>query len=227
MNPPTIYVLDKGFVSLIDSMGNDLSVVNAARVSFNKHKEIFDMKDRSLVNYLAQSQPPHFSPFTHVQIQLRIKMPFFVARQYFKHQVGLSRNEISRRYVTDDPEFHLPSSLRHAASDKKQGSSDRVLHEEDYTYLKYRIKDFYTEARDLYLRLLEEDVCPEQARMVLPVSTYTEFIETGSLYAYARIVNHRAAPTAQKESQDYADAISALVRTVAPVSWEALMGSKI
>ena len=225
--PPTINVLDKGFVSLIDSMGNDLSVVNAARVSFNKHKDVFDSKDEKLIKFLASGNPTHFSPFTHVQIQLRIKMPLFVARQYFKHQVGLSRNEISRRYVTDDPEFHVPSSLRHAASEKKQGSSDRVLHEDDYTYLKYRIKDLYTEARELYLRLLEDDVCPEQARMVLPVSMYTEFIETGSLYAYARIVKHRANPTAQKEIQEYANAISALVRNVAPVSWEVLTEAKL
>lgn len=222
----TINVLDRGFVTLIDSMGNDLSVVNAARVSFAKSKEVFDEKDEKLLNFLMNGDPVHFSPFTHVTLQFRIKMPFFVARQYFKHQVGLSRNEISRRYVTDAVEFHLPTTLRRAAANKKQGSSEESINKDTSTYLKYRMKDFYTEAADLYMRMLEEGVCPEQARIVLPVSAYTEFIETGSLYAYARIVKHRAQPEAQKEIQEYARAIDSLACKVAPASWKVLTRKK-
>lgn len=220
-----IDVLDKGFVELIDRMGTDLNVVNGARVSFGKRKIKFDERDENLIHFLAGEDPIHFAPFCHVQFQFHIKMPFFIARQYFKHQIGLSRNEISRRYVTDTPDAHVPSELRKAAANKKQGSSDEKLPKMDADYCRYKILDSYALAIKTYEDLVEYGVCPEQARMVLPVGVYTEFIETGSLYAYARIIKHRDHSSAQKEIQEYARALATIISKEVPVSAKALFGS--
>lgn len=213
-----IKILDKGFIRLEDKLGNDLTVVNAARVSLGKRKEEFDDSDEKLIKYLATHN--HFTPFSQPQIQLHIKMPIFVARQYFKHQIGLTRNEISRRYVKSEPDFFLPDVLRKQSPSVKQGSLEEPV--EHNTELTMLMTNFYNSSLDLYNRLLEHDVCAEQARMVLPQSTYTEFIETGSLFAYARIHRLRSDPHAQKEIRDYASGIDQIMRELFPISWKYL-----
>jgi thymidylate synthase (FAD) len=154
-------------VELIDNMGSDLSVVNAARVSFNKlHTEFDDDKDTKLIRYLARHN--HWSPFGHAFISLRIRAPIFVARQLGKHQVGLCWNEVSRRYVNYEPEFYMPDSWRKKAENKKQGSSDEAI--------EYICSDYMDNCLIEYNSMLEADVCEEQARMVLPQNMMTEWI---------------------------------------------------
>jgi len=200
-------------VNLVDKMGSDLSVVNAARVSFAKtHEEFEEEKDERLIKYLAKHN--HWSPFGHAQLQFHIKASIFVARQLVKHQVGLVWNEVSRRYVDDEPEFYEPNEWRKAAENKKQGSSDETV--------EYSIKSAHQWARQCYSNMLGLGIAPEMARMVLPQSTYTEWYWSGTLYAFARVCNLRCKPDAQKETRIIADEISALARELFPVSWEAL-----
>jgi len=207
-----------GFVELQECLGSDLTVVNAARVSFSKQKEELDAADVRLIKYLAKHE--HFTPFAQPQIRFRIKMPIFVARQWYKHTVGLTRNEISRRYVSIEPDFFLPVSLRLAADNVKQGSSSEIHEESDSLILS--MKECYEKCLQTYHCLLSEGVCAEQARIVLPQSMFTEFIETGSLAAYARIFSLRAAPNAQKEIQSYAVVVGNLIADKFPESWHAL-----
>ena len=213
-----IQVLEKGFVRLEDHFGTDLTVVNAARVSLGKKKETFGEDDEKLIRYLSNHN--HFTPFSQPQIQLHIKMPIFVARQYFKHQIGITRNEISRRYVKSPPEFFLPEVLRSQSPSIKQGSLEEpVLRNKALLSL---IEKFYESSNDLYNQLIEENVCAEQARIVLPQATYTEFIETGSLFAYARIWKLRSDLHSQKEIREYASAISMIMSNLFPISWKYL-----
>lgn len=214
-------------VELLDHMGSDLTVVNAARVSMAKESdwdysawgnEYLSERDTKLINYLATNG--HWTPFSQPQIQLRIKMPIFVARQWYKHQIGFTRNEVSRRYVSDEPEFYYPTEWRTKAESVKQGSSDEVVHDNDSFC--YTAKSYTDQMKRVYLGLIENNICPEQARMVLPCSHYTEFVETGSLAAYARLCKLRLDPHAQKEIQWYAQAVSDLIKPLFPVSWEAL-----
>ena len=188
---------------LIDVMGSDLTVVNAARVSFNKTKEVMDSGDEKLIKYLAKHK--HWTPFGHVQLQFRIAAPVFVARQMVKHQVGLVWNEISRRYVDSEVTFYEPRGWRKAAENKKQGSSDDYIEHNlttgySYNRLMRKTKEFYED-------LLKSGVAPEQARMVLPQSMITEWIWTGSLAAFARVVSLRSSPDAQKECAFLSDLI--------------------
>lgn len=219
-----IPVLDGiGFVELLDVFGDDLTVVNAARVSLHKESALDDegvlkTGDGRLINYLATHN--HDSPFFHPQIRLRIKMPICMAREWFRHTVGLSRNEVSRRYVTTDPECYIPQQLRARAENVKQGSADESIEHELET--RAAMAAHAAETINLYKRLLAGGVCPEQARMILPQSMYTEFIETGSLAAYARIFGLRAQPDAQREIQEYARAVAKLVEPKFPASWKAL-----
>ena len=159
-------------VTLIDYMGSDLTVVNAARVSFGKRKgkAEFDNSDKKLINYLARHN--HWSPFGHCSIQFYIKAPVFVARQLVKHQVGLTWNEISRRYVNTEAEFFEPDVWRGAADDKKQGSSDETINISSHSKRVYQ--QVLLKAKWTYEDLLKQGVCPEQARMVLPQSMITE-----------------------------------------------------
>ena len=161
-------------VELIDKMGSDLTVVNAARVSYGKNKEVMDASDEKLIKYLAKHN--HWSPFAHCTLQFRIKAPVFVARQLVKHQVGLSWNEISRRYVDYEPEFHTPEVWRGRPDDSKQGSSGEVQTDEEY-YNRY-----INGCKVYYNLLLNEGVAPEMARMVLPQSMMTEWYWTCLLY---------------------------------------------
>ena len=213
---------------LIDVMGTDLSVVNAARVSFNKESfynfsEGFadlEERDSKLIKYLANHN--HFTPFTHCTITMRERVPIFVARQRFKHVIGFSYNEISRRDVSYEAKTYTPIAWRKAASDKKQGSSDETVDINPNN----QIVDIYQQAIDsalwTYDRLIQKGVCPEQARMVLPQSTYTEYYVTGSLYAWARAFNLRSSSDAQKEIQDLAWKWDEILMEKFPYSWVAL-----
>ena len=205
-------------VELIDSMGTDLTVVNAARVSFNKHHDKVTDGDKKLIAYLARHG--HWTPFGHPQLQFRISAPIFVARQLVKHQVGLVWNEVSRRYVDDVPYFHIPSKWRGRAENKKQGSGKEII-DLNFT-ITDAVIDLHTNALDLYRSLLSANVAPEQARLVLPQSMYTEWYWTGSLYAFARVCNLRISDDAQEETQDVAQKISTLIEPKFPVSWKYL-----
>ena len=220
-------------VELVDSMGTDLTVVNAARVSFNKESEYklnemgeqLEDKDIRLIKYLAAHD--HFTPFTHATVTMREKVPLFVARQRFKHTVGFSYNEVSRRYVDEDPAFYKPEEWRGKASDKKQGSSSEVIDINPLTlYGRRSMIDDYDQAISrcawVYKQMLRKGVCPEQARMVLPQSMYTEYYVTGSLYAWARAYNLRSKEDAQQEIQEIAKEWNSIMMKLFPESWLAL-----
>jgi len=210
-----------GFVELIDTFGDDLTVVNAARVSFAKESTTFEPRDAKLIEYLAAHN--HITPFFHPQIRLRLKMPIYVAREWFRHTVGFARNEMSRRFVDTKPECYTPLewSLRERDVNVKQGSKATPV--ENATELRESIRAFQESAIVFYEHLLSCKVAPEIARGVLPQSMYTEFIETGSLSAYARLCGLRLDPHAQKEIQIFAQAVSDLLAAKFPVSWAALI----
>lgn len=205
-------------VELLETFGSDLTVVNAARVSLGKHVDTFTERDAKLIRYLADHD--HVSPFFHPQARFRLKMPIWMAREWFRHTVGFARNEVSRRYVDDLPTFHIPDAVRSRAPTKKQGSKDDV-HEANEEVLAMMREDC-TRAVSVYTMMLGYGVCPEQARMVLPQNMMTEFIETGSLAAYARLVRLRTSPDAQKEIRDVAEAVSRALTQVFPESWKVL-----
>lgn len=207
-----------GFVECIDTFGDDLTVVNAARVSFAKESTVMELRDEKLISYLAKHG--HNSPFFHPQVRMRLKMPIFVAREWFRHTVGFARNEVSRRYVDDEPECWIPNTLRARDANKKQGSKDEPIANHEGV-LKH-FADFTTGALEFYNFLLKEGVAPEIARSVLPQSMYTEFVETASLSAYARLCSLRLDPQAQKEIREYAEVVSKMMEEKFPVSWKAL-----
>ena len=200
-------------VDVLDKMGGDLSVVNAARVSFAKIKDKFDDKDERLIKYLAEHN--HWSPFAHASISFRIKAPIFVARQLVKHQVGLAWNEVSRRYVDDKPEFYIPFMWRKKAEDKKQGSSDEEV--------EYDIMHLVNVCKETYNDMLEEDIAPEMARMVLPQNMITEWIWSGSVYAFARVCNLRNKEDAQSETRVVSQHISKHMKDHFPMCVKYLM----
>ena len=203
------------FVKLIDHMGTDLTVINAARVSFGKRKEEFTEGDKKLIAYLAKHN--HWSPFGHCTIQFHIEAPIFVARQLVKHQVGLVWNEISRRYVDTEPEFHFVEEWRGSPDNKKQGSSDEVIN------ISTHIQDDYIDmCTYTYRYLLEQGVCPEQARIVLPQSLMTEWYWSGTLYAFARVCNLRCSEDAQYETRLITNKIDKECSQLFPVSWKEL-----
>jgi len=216
-------------VKYTDHMGSDLSVVNAARVSFGRksHEKGYDQividghyktcphvstKDRNLIQYLAEHD--HWTPFAHTSITFHIKAPIFVARQLGKHQVGLVWNEISRRYSYGIPKLYTPDEWRLKSKYKKQGSSDETT--------EYSIQPAYVFALQCYQNMLELGIAPEQARIVLPQSTYTEWYWTGSLYAFSRVCKLRVQDDAQKETKVVAEDISVRCKQLFPVSWEML-----
>ena len=204
-------------VKLIDVMGTDLTVVNAARVSFGKKKEKFEDGDEKLIKYLAEHN--HWSPFGHCMLQFHIKAPIFVARQLVKHQVGLVWNEISRRYVDTVPEFYEVDKWRGQPIDKKQGSDGEVEKQGSCMYSKQMVEN---NAIIAYNDLLGAGVAPEQARMVLPQSLMTEWYWSGSLYAFARVCNLRCAEDAQYETRLIANEIDTQCKIKFPVSWKEL-----
>jgi len=210
----------------IGHMGNDLSVVNAARVSFgNKSewdyeesdaysfKQHLSERDRKLIHYLARHR--HTSPFGHCFISCHVRAPVFVARQLVKHKF-LRWNEISRRYVDSEPEFYVPTDWRGRSEDKKQGSEGTITISNDI------VEDVYDEAIGRYRLLLDIGVCPEQARMVLPQSMMTEWHWSGSLDAFADMCNLRCSYDTQVETQQVALDIDYMMIDLFPVSWKAL-----
>lgn len=230
-------------VEYVDSMGDDISIVNAARVSFAKESNYeiegdeegewnfkLPEKDAKLLKYLADHN--HWSPFSHTSISLRIKAPLFVARQLGKHQVGLAWNEVSRRYVDDPPTFFTPDKWRSRPEGNiKQGSGDgevkkMYLRGFRMTPLDEAYDTLLEHAADVYEGLLEAGVSPEQARMVLPQSMNTEWIWTGSLYAFARVCNLRLDPHAQVECREVAKKISDIIKPIFPISWSVLVDQK-
>jgi thymidylate synthase (FAD) len=217
----------------VDHMGSDLSVVNAARVSFGKKSHctetkwvemgdwsgdmpVVDDRDTKLIKYLAKHK--HISPFGHAFASFHIKAPIFVARQLVKHKF-LRWNEISRRYVDDEPEFYTPDVWRGRSADKKQGSEGEVKD--------FWVSDETNSQNDnifaLYRDMLLEGVAPEQARMVLPQSTMTEWYWSGSLDAFADMARLRCKEDTQYESRVVADQVSTIMQDLYPVSWAALM----
>lgn len=208
-------------VEILETMGSDLTVVNAARVSFAKESTEFNEKDAKLVNYLAKHN--HVTPFFHPQIRMRLKMPIYVAREWYRHQIGFARNEVSRRYVDDTPQCYCPcpDQMRARDSNKKQGSKETPAANAEQLAL--NMNAAIIASMTAYQNFLDAGVAPEVARGILPQSMYTEFIETGSLAAYARLCKLRLDPHAQKEIQVYAEAVSKLLKKQFPVSWAALM----
>ncbi len=219
----------------IDHMGSDLSVVNAARVSFGKKSEceetrfvemtdwcgdmpVVNERDTKLIKYLAKHK--HISPFGHAFASFHIKAPIFVARQLVKHKF-LRWNEISRRYVDDEPEFYAPDVWRGRSADKKQGSEGEV---KLGTLDDNIVSESPFEALCAYSVLLDAGVAPEQARMVLPQSTMTEWYWSGSLDAFADMCRLRCKEDTQYESRLVADQVSTIMQDLYPVSWAALMG---
>jgi len=202
-------------VTLIDSMGTDLSVVNAARVSFGKKSDVLKDSDTKLIHYLAKHK--HTSPFGHAFASFHVKAPVFVARQLVKHKF-LRWNEISRRYVDTEPEFYKPE-LRESVTDKKQGSGYPIYN----NTLDGVIQQSGIEAAKQYKYLLKMGVCEEQARMVLPLNHMTEWYWSGSLDAFADMCNLRRKEDAQYESRLVANSISMDMGWLYPVSWKALM----
>jgi len=207
-------------VALLNQMGDDLSVVNAARVSFDKVHLEMEPSDEKLIKYLADHN--HWSPFAHTSLQFHIRAPIFVARQLAKHQVGLVWNEVSRRYVSDTPDTWKPEMWRKVADDKKQGSMEEPVQSESL------ISKMYVEVMihclNTYEIMIDSGVCPEQARAVLPQSTYTEWYWTGSLYAFSRVCKLRLAKDAQAETRQVADQISERCKINFPISWRHLCG---
>lgn len=260
--------VSESHVELVDHMGTDLSVVNAARVSFNKMSQYeeqdlisagfgdwggpFDYDkikaegwdilpnstkirrlksgDKKLIQYLATHN--HWTVFGHCAVSLRVTVPIFVARQLGKHQVGLVQNEISRRYIDDEPEFYIPEVWRGAPENKKQGSSSKVIklnkiyNMEGNNGCILTPSEIVEHSLETYNVLIELGVAPEQARIILPQNMMTSYIWTGSLYAWARINNLRVKPDAQQETRDVAEMFAKIIEPLYPVSWKALTSVK-
>ena len=234
-------VLDKGHVQLVDSMGTDLTVCNAARVSFAKETEwavdqkaqerlkdtgsafriedlyVLSEGDEKLIRYLAKHN--HWTPFAHPQITLRIKAPVSIRTQFFKHKQGFVENEISRRYVSFEPEFYHPEWRGKPTNGAKQGSDDfiNISPDVDKTF-----ENMLRGCQTAYDQLLSEGVAPEQARFVLPQGMYTEWYWTGSLAAFARFYSQRIDEHAQWEIREYAKAIGEIIEPLFRVSWKYL-----
>lgn len=233
MKNENIKVLDNGFVQYVDHMGDDLTVVNSARVSFNKESDwegehhwsgsrqhTLSERDQKLIKYLATHK--HWTPFAHPQITLRIKAPIFIRTQLFKHKVGFTENEVSRRYVSDPPTVYFPRWRGKPTNGAKQGSEDFMPIDDDYNTVNRHYEMCVRDALQTYEELLKRGVAPEQARSVLPQGTYTEWWWTGSLAAFARVYAQRSDPHAQWECQQYAAAIGGIIAPFFPHSWAAL-----
>lgn len=214
-------VLNNGFVELVDHMGSDLSVANAARVSMGKRKEVFDEADAKLIGYLARNK--HTSPFRHAFLSFHIKCPLFVKAQFDKHQVGIDIciNTISGRYVQTADDWYVPDFLRKAADNVKQGSKDEPVEYNSILMKEYTVA--YEDAMRTYNELIEGGVCREQARAILPQGMNTEFYMSGSLQAFVHFIKLRTDSHAQREIQVYGQAIKDIVEPLFPISMKALL----
>lgn len=221
MSHPEIPVLDRGFVRLIDHMGTDLTVVNAARVSFGKRKEAFDEKDAELVDYLAQHE--HTAPFRHAYLTFHVKAPIFVFRQWMKHRIASDFNEISGRYVEfREDEFFVPEAFRQQARVNKQGSEGEIEPANREAAMAAFLDACHHSVAQ-YKKLIELGVCREQARCVLPLGLYSEVYWTASLQAVAHFLHLRLDAHAQWEIRQYAQAVQALTEPLFPTGLKALM----
>jgi thymidylate synthase (FAD) len=207
-------------VELIESAGGDLSVVNSARVSFNKESSTLDTKDEKLINYLAKHR--HDTPFRHNFIQLRCSVPLFLARQLMKHQAGLTWNEESKRYVDDIPAIFYPDEWRERPEKSiKQGSGKR----HKYTPRWSRFYEAHMqESLDMYRDMIRDGIAPEMARMVLPQSMMVNFIWSGNLLAFYHVWNLRSGAGAQEEAQLFAELLREAIEPAFPIAWKALEG---
>ena len=205
-------------VELIDFMGSDVNIVNAARVSFAKEVQEFNLDtDSKLLRYLAKHD--HWSPFAHTCISVRCKVPLFIARQLVKHQVGGNWNEESRRYISHEPEFWLPKELHTRPDNAKQGSGS--VHPASQVHLETMHK-LSSICLHNYQNMVECGVAPEEARMVLPLNTMTNFIWTGSLLFFRRVIAQREDAHAQLAAQEFAAKLKEVVRPVYPHGYLAL-----
>lgn len=212
--------VNKSTVTYIQHMGTDDTIVDAARVSFDKHHSKYTKEQNTnLIKYLAKHG--HWSPFAHTSIQLKIDAPLFVSRQMVKHQVGGVWNEVSRRYVDDEPVFFIPDKWRKRAENVKQGSSD----EEVYDMARLSV-GLTQEALAVYNEMLNNGVAPEQARMILPQNMMTTWYWSGSLLFFHRVFKQRTDSHAQQETQEVAIQIGDICSRLFPVSWKALVGHK-
>jgi thymidylate synthase (FAD) len=216
--------IQEGFVELVDWMGNELTVVNAARVSFGKRKQEFDDKDEKLLHFLAESDPVHSAPFRHVVLQFHVKCPEFIARQWYKHVVGgdyafkdHAWNEISGRYIQYN-EFWKPDYFRKSVINKKQGSLDETHERNNYWLSVYEAHVKLTET--LYNGMIADGIPNEQARTLLGINLYTEFYWTCSFQCVAHFANLRNHPHAQKEIKDYAEIIDSMLQEIQPMLWQ-------
>ena len=218
-------VLDKGFIEVVDSLGNDLTVVNSARVSFGKRKKKWDKSDERLVRYLAKYK--HYSPFRHLQVQFHIKAPEFVMRQWYKHVVGIETtsssstkdhawNEISGRYVPVE-DFYYPSVWRKQSDDNKQ-ASEGVLDDLQQKRMDGVFNEYMRQLEMAYDRMIDAGMAKEQARIILPLNQYTEVYWTASFQAIMNFIELRNEKTSQIEIQEYAKVLLDLMRDVYPMT---------
>jgi len=211
-------------VEYIDHCGSDISVVNAARVSFNresKKESVLSEKDTKLIQYLAKHN--HKSPFNHAFLSFRVKAPLFCARQLVKHEY-LPWNEVSRRYVDEEVEFYVPKEWRSRPQESiKQGSGDIIYNN---MYVVDRCNIFTEESKQLYEELLSMNIAPEQARMILPQNMMTSWIWSGTLFAFVKMLKLRLDPHTQQETQEVAKQLSKYVEQLFPISYQALMENK-
>ena len=216
-------VLDKGFIEVIDSLGDDLTVVNSARVSFGKRKEVYDKSDERLVRYLAKYK--HFSPFRHLQVQFHIKAPEFVMRQAYKHVVGIETTsssstkdhawtEISGRYVPVE-DYYEPSVWRKQSDDNKQ-ASEGVLDDLQQRRMDDAYNDLMRKVRMTYDKMVKAGMAKEQARIILPLNQYTEVYWTASFQAIMNFIELRNEKTSQWEIQEYAKVMLEQMKEVFP-----------
>lgn len=208
-------------VEYVSHMGDDTNVVNAARVSFAKEVQEFTEKDQGLLNYLAKHN--HWSPFAHTCISVRCKVPIFLARQLVKHQVGGNWNEESRRYIDGPVEFYFPKELHSKPDNAKQGAGGKHFASSSLVEeMRYSTEDSYA----AYQRLLAAEVAPEEARMVLPLNSMTNFIWSGSLLFFDRVITQRIDSHAQLIAQDFAKKLQEVVRPLYPNSFKALEAAR-
>ncbi len=218
-------VLDKGFIEVVDSLGNDLTVVNSARVSFGKRKTKWDKSDERLVRYLAKYK--YYSPFRHLQVQFHIKAPEFVMRQWYKHVVGIETtsnssakdhawNEISGRYVPVE-DFYYPSVWRKQSDDNKQ-ASEGVLDDLQQKRMDMVFNEYMRQVEMAYDRMIDAGMAKEQARIILPLNQYTEVYWTASFQAIMNFIELRNEKTSQIEIQEYAKLLLDLMHEVYPMT---------
>lgn len=202
-----------GFIALINHTGDDCSIVNSARVSFGKQIEKIEDKDKKLIKFLLQNK--HLSPFEHNSLTFLIKCPLFVARQWMRHRIGVSYNEISGRYVEVEEEFYTPTKFRKQSQTNRQASTDEYIELESNVY-----QDVLNSAYKAYKNLLETGVCREQARAVLPLAMYTQFYFTCNLRSLLHFIELRIHKDAQFEIQQYAKAMLEQIENIFPVTME-------